>query len=637
MATESQLIEALRRADAAGNTADAQMIANELKKVRQPKMPTNVGTMIAQGASFGFADEIGSGLGAATVGTGKGVINAVKAGDLRAIPQAIGKEFVELQDYQRRGREEFRKERPVTATVSEVAGGLATGGVGLLKGGLKAAIGTGAIQGGLYGAGATTGGIEERAKGAALGAGIGAAAGGTFYKAAQFFNARRAGVRVSDDVKRSYDTLREVLEYDLGSRGKAEAALRVWMKNGASPDELLDLAGPSLQNLQREIASQRPTSAVEFVSRIRSEATEDIRGVVAGSISKNDQSVRASRAALKIAREAQASRLYERAYAEEIPRALYYEKIHPLLQSDSARKSISMGLKLVDAQLDEPTKAMLLKARRGDRVVLSVKALDQIKKGFDDQIGGHLRAGNNQIAKALIEAKNGLVNAIDSVNPYYSEARNIWAGSMAADEALDLGKSFVNPSYTADDLVSDMASMTNSEKEFLRVGVAEQLENTLDRIKDGANAGRRFADESFRKKIRVLFDDPSDAQAFIDIVKKAEERSIKAQRIDPFSGSQTELRHRAKEAFEKASQGRIEQGADLIADGLGSIPKKAAKAASRASRSARGGRVSDILEEVFFGAGGQSLTPPPAQQVQIPYRAGPQANIILQNTQDRNQ
>lgn len=588
------------------------------QRAPQPKMPTNVGTMIAQGASFGFADEIGSGLGAATVGTGKGVINAVKTGDLRAIPQAIGKEFVDLQDYQRRGREEFRKERPVTATVSEVAGGLATGGVGLLKGGLKAAIGTGAIQGGLYGAGATTGGIEERAKGAALGAGIGAAAGGTFYKAAQFFNARRAGVRVSDDVKRSYDTLREVLEYDLGSRGKAEAALRVWMKNGGSPDELLDLAGPSLQNLQREIASQRPTSAVEFVSRIRSEATEDIRGVVAGSISKNDQSVRASRAALKIAREAQAGPLFRSASQTAVPDGYVDDLIKTRPAVNEAVRRAAREL----ANSQEGTPFEILKVA---------------KENLDDKVGALVRAGKGAEARRIAIARNELRSRLVKLSPEYGQGLEIWSGSAAADEALDLGKSFVNPSYTADDLVSDMASMTNSEKEFLRVGVAEQLENTLDRIKDGANAGRRFADESFRKKIRVLFDDPSDAQAFINVIKKAEERSIKAQRIDPFSGSATEPRLRAKEAFEKASQGRVEQGADLIANGLGSIPKKAAKAASRASRSARGGRVSDILEEVFFGPGGQSLTPPPAQQVQIPYRAGPQANIILQNTQDRNQ
>lgn len=637
MATEAQLIEALRRADAAGETADAQQIANAIKTMRSGQAPitqpqqaaaaparsARLGSAIAQGASFGFADEATSGLFAGTVGTGKGVVNAIRERDIGEIPKAIGREFNDLQTFQREEREAFRRERPVTSTVAEIGGALATGGVGALKSGtLKAAAATGAIQGGLYGAGATTGGLEERAKGAAIGAGIGAAAAPAFQfianKAGQFFNARRSGQIAPDDTKRAFDAMRDLLEYDLGSRSKAEAALRVWMKNGGNPDEIFDIAGPSLQNLQREIAAQRPSSAVEFVNRIRTEASDDVRGVVAGSISKTDQSVRASRAALKIARQSQAGPLFRAAEQTPVPDGFADDLIS---QRPAVRGAVQKAAREL-ANSQEATPFNVLKVA---------------KENLDDMVSAHIRAGRGAEARRIMIPRDELRSRLSQLSPEYAQGLDIWAGSKAADDALDLGKKFLNTSYAADDLAADIGSMTQSEKEFLRVGVAEQLENALDNIKDGATAGRRFAQESFRRKVRILFDDPTDAQAFIDVVKKAEERALKAQRIDPFSGSQTEPRLRAREAFDKASQGRIEQATDVLSDGIHQLPKKAIKAATKATRGARGERVSDILEDVFFGSGGARLQPATKPQVQIPYRAGPQANIVLQSNTERSQ
>ena len=600
-----------------------EMAQAELRRRRIGAAPTGPGTLLAQGASFEFADEISSGLLAATVGTGKGIVNAARTGDLRAIPQAIGQEFVDLQDFQRAGREQFRKERPVTALVSEVAGGALGSGIGLIKAaGPVAAAATGAIQGGLYGAGSTTGGIKERAKGAGIGAAIGAGAGAAFNiignKAAQFFNARRAGARAPEDARRAYAAVRDALEYDLGSRSKAEAALRVWMKNGANPDELFDLAGPSLQAVQREIASQRPTSAVEFVSRIRGEAADEVRSVVAGSISKSDQSVRAAASALKIARQTQAGPLFETARQTPVPDGFVDDLIRE-------RPAVQAAV----------TKAARELANSQDGTPFEV--LKVAKENLDDMVSARVRAGKGAEARRLIIARDELRSRLIRLSPEYAQGLDIWSGSLAADDALNLGKKFLNPGYAADDLASDIGAMTQSEKEFLRVGVMNQLEDAIDNLKDGATAGRRFATESFRRKVRVLFDDPQDAQAFIDTIKKAEERSLKARVIDPFSGSQTEPRLRAKEAFERATQSKTGRAAEELVDNpLSTLPRKAARKLNRALSGRRAERVSDILEEVFFGSGGARLAPVAEPPPQIPFRTGPQANILLQSN-DRSQ
>ena len=51
-----------------------------------------LGNAFAQGLTMEFADELNSGLLAGTVGTGKGLANALRERDLGAIPKAIGNE-----------------------------------------------------------------------------------------------------------------------------------------------------------------------------------------------------------------------------------------------------------------------------------------------------------------------------------------------------------------------------------------------------------------------------------------------------------------------------------------------------------------------------------------------------------------
>lgn len=271
---------------------------------------------LAQGLSFAAADEATSALFAGTVGTGKGVVNAIRERDIGEIPRAIGNEFLELQKFQRGERDAFRRERPAIALGAEVAGGLATGGVGVLKAaGPLAAAGTGAIQGGLYGVGAAEGNLLERADDGAKGAAFGAAAGAAFQqvasKVSRFWTARAGKTLAAPDEKRAFELLTNSLAEDLGGRSKAEAALRIWMKNGAKPEELFDLGGPVTQNLYREIASRKPTPALQFINRLKDAQADDIRLQTGGRLNEGGRTVAATREALKEVREQQAGPLFE--------------------------------------------------------------------------------------------------------------------------------------------------------------------------------------------------------------------------------------------------------------------------------------------------------------------------------------
>lgn len=140
MATEAQLIEALRRADAAGNAEDAQAIAGMIKagRAQQPAqeaprtaepqgyIPAEPGwkdyartafDQTLQGGTFGLADEITDLIGA--------VIAAFDSD--KPYGQAFKDTLHEARRTTKNRQEEQFREMPVTAIASQLGGGLVTG------------------------------------------------------------------------------------------------------------------------------------------------------------------------------------------------------------------------------------------------------------------------------------------------------------------------------------------------------------------------------------------------------------------------------------------------------------------------------------------------------------------------------
>jgi len=122
----------------------------------------NVGRSLAQGVLFGFGDE---------------------AEALIRSAFDKSKNYDEFLEESRKGLEEIREKAPILAYGTEIAGGLTTGLAGLARTGV-AKLGAGlrgAVEGGIYGAGATEGDVADRAVGALTGA----AAAGALSKGAE--------------------------------------------------------------------------------------------------------------------------------------------------------------------------------------------------------------------------------------------------------------------------------------------------------------------------------------------------------------------------------------------------------------------------------------------------------------------
>lgn len=206
MATREEIADALRKAHAAGNTEQAQILAQaiiDMDAQAPQKAPQqadsfqgtsylkNLANMGAQGATMGTSDELGAMIA-------KPAVYALK----NLLPESMGGEAVtydqagQLVDMARGNveseRKQFQTENPVASTAAMMAGGLPMmmGTAGLANAAAPkataalanfaarnpytATAGLGGVQGELYGIGAGEGDLGKRAAEAAPGAGVSA-------------------------------------------------------------------------------------------------------------------------------------------------------------------------------------------------------------------------------------------------------------------------------------------------------------------------------------------------------------------------------------------------------------------------------------------------------------------------------
>tara|TARA_R110000765_G_scaffold304342_1_gene398332 strand:- start:347 stop:2083 length:1737 start_codon:yes stop_codon:yes gene_type:complete len=228
MPNSKNILEALKRADAAGNEADARKLAVMYKKAVEVEGRPEINNIaegvrkVGQGLTFGFADEIEAGVRAAakdgsinyglanTPTQQKSPFSMMLGGDINPNQKSNG-EYTRIRDQLRSQGDEFTRQHPVLSPVLEIAGGI-TSPVALTRAlgkqaitqatkkvpsFIKGATGQGAGYGALYGAG-TANELSDVPQNALFGAGLGGAGSKLISGAGKVI-----APRVSDLVKKT--------------------------------------------------------------------------------------------------------------------------------------------------------------------------------------------------------------------------------------------------------------------------------------------------------------------------------------------------------------------------------------------------------------------------------------------------
>jgi hypothetical protein len=161
--------------------------------------------------------------------------------------------------------------------------------------------------------------------------------------------------------------------------------------------------------------------------------------------------------------------------------------------------------------------------------------------------------GNVELAK-MMNSKNKFLTILDS-NPEYKEARKIFAGSMATQEAMDFGLNiFTNKAYKANP--EKVISLYNdSEKEAFRNGVFESVLRKMETSTDDSNMGLKIiGDPRKRKLLQLAFPEDVGEDAFNEFINNfQQEIDSRAVEIKVLKGSQTAQRNALKEDFMQKS------------------------------------------------------------------------------------
>jgi hypothetical protein len=474
-----------------------------------------VGRSLAQGATFGFADELEA-LTKSLAGQGTYEQN------LAALELA---------------KQKFGQQNPKTALGTEIVGGLpyallpflgtaryaqmARGASPLARAGVTAGASavTGALTGALGGAGAA--GVGERMAGAQAGGTLGGIVGGAAPVVTKGIGAVgskavdvTSGIPVVQQVGKAVG-LATGQTVDAANRAKAKlleamyrdkvspADLEKMIASATKPVGIADIAGENVRSLA-DVAQKYPSEARQAAKLALEERGAGQAERIQADISKylggfTDPFEYTNAIAQR--QKQLSSPLYQKAYA-------YGEVTDPAV------------LKFLELpQFKTASKeAQALLAAEGRTVDMSrptVETLDNIKRGLDalieketDSFGKVSKLG--QIYKTK---KNEFLVELDSAVPDFGRARAAFAGEAELLDATKLGKDFYK--QTATEANRTFAKLSPSEQEAYKVGALDAVKEKIQTAKDTADIRKRiFGSPAERNRVSSLFPDDATFKQF---------------------------------------------------------------------------------------------------------------------------
>lgn len=487
---------------------------------------------IAQGATFGFADELAA-AGNAAVGSVTGQ------------PGTFGERYTQGLEAERARNRQFEQASPIASTALQVGGALANPitrmGVG---GGLLRQIGGNAVVGGATGAlagfGEGEGGLDNRLTSAGLGGATGAVTGaaipaiGTILaKGAKTVGGWMGLNNPKTDAER---ILLRAIAGDVAGGGDDLKALAA--KLAALPADqpmmLPDVAGGSTMGLAQTVGREpgagraMATAAVDARGGLNQSAR--LKEVVQKGISAED--FMGTIDDLVATRARTSGPAYEKALGVQTP-----VNVAPILDDITARIGTAKGD--IKASLERARALFLAGDGKPDT---TMAGLHETKLAMDALLE---RSPTNSISRVarreLAEVQNKLLAAMDQASGgAYAEARATFAGPSRAMDAMDLGKRALKGD--ADETAAEIAKLSPSERDFFRIGVSRALIDKVRSAGDTADLTKlrgTWGNEAVRDRVAAAFDSPAQFKAFSDFMDNEMTMAKTNAVINPRGGSPT--------------------------------------------------------------------------------------------------
>lgn len=562
----------------------AQAARKFLSKSDRPKMPggslaaSNRG--IEQGLSLGFGDEIAAGV----MTPFEMAAQAIRGDDV-SISGAYGANL----DRERQMLNRAREEAPLATGVGELAGGVVTGGglagrgvtmAGRLGAGLGGRVGSGIAEGAGYGAAYGFGsgeGASDRISGAVTGAGLGAAVGGAVPAVAA--TARAATKPVVDAIKARTDpegfTTSKVSERLGMSPEQAGNRLADAQKRGQNLS-LADVGAKSARGLLRT-TTNIPGPAQDRVAtqlNVRQMGQGDrLKSLVKATFADPDGYITAKDRLAKAWSEA-GDDLYEPAMKKNV---VWTDRLKQFVDEPIFKRGLAQGVKIQRLEslakgekFDPMDYAITGFNEAGDPIISGIpnmRTLNVAKKGIDAIIGDMKNPITGKLTeegRATDMVRRAFLKELDSWNPEYKKAREVWGGFAKLNEAVEWGRK--EALRTSPEAVrTTLKDMSLAEKQAARVGVADALRDKIDRAGYTNNAILRIF--SNRQNTGILKELFPEKEAFATFRRSIFDEARKRATYDAVKGNSTTVRQAADLAESGGLNDMVNVGAAAVTQG----------------------------------------------------------------------
>lgn len=210
---------------------------------------------------------------------------------------------------------------------------------------------------------------------------------------------------------------------------------------------------------------------------------------------------------------------------------IWSPRLAEFIEDPVVKKAMSRGYQierlraLAEGREFNPTQMGIDLDQEGNIKLLHVpnmNVLDIAKQGLDAMIAderNEITGRLSMFGKVLNDVRMGYVAEIDKLDTkgLYRAAREAWQGPSASFDAMRLGRSVFmsKPEQTADEI----AKMSEANKEFYRVGVADILRERLAKVGfAGDEAKALIKNPWIRNQLRPAFKTQQDFDTFVESV-----------------------------------------------------------------------------------------------------------------------
>ncbi len=443
-----------------------------------------------------------------------------------------------------------RDARPVLTYGSEIGGAILAPGAAAagraamapasLGGRVAAGAATGAVQGGIYGAGTAEEG--SRRQGAVVGGVIGGAAGAAVPLAirgaegvANAVRSRKAAGQVAAGLGVSRSTARLASDA-IGADDAAQMAANI---RAAGPNAMLADAGPSVQGAL-DAAMQRPGAAARIgTGRIEDRAARSLTRInsTLDDLLGAPQGAETTKAAIRTGSAGARRTTYEAAYASAID-----------YSSDAGRGLEALLPRIPAKTINDANQLMKMNGHVSGQIMASiaddgsvtftrlpdVRQWDYIKRALENSAmsteGQGALGAQTSMGRAFQGLARNVRDGLKDAVPAYGDALDTAADAIQRVQGVDKGYGFLSARTTREAARDMLDGLTGPQRAAVRQGVRDYIDDTLANVRavvsdsnlDAREARKALSEltsRASRVKMRMLLG--SDADKLFEALDEA--------------------------------------------------------------------------------------------------------------------